>query len=139
NLEGGLGSNLIDGVWQHGDGGDAFIAKMIIDGLPESGMPGFGAAIDAPRIRALTVFLRGKASRAKERPTTYARPTESQISRSQAATFRVETIASGLDIPWSIAFVPGTQDILIAEKNGRLLVLRDGKLLPDPITDTPKV
>jgi Glucose/sorbosone dehydrogenases len=139
NLEGGLGGSLIDGVWRYGDGGDAYLAKIIADGLPDADMPGFAPPLDASRIRALTVFLREKETRAKERTTTYTRPSENQVVTSEAVSFRLETLATGLDIPWSIAFVPGTQDILVAERDGRLLVLRDGKLLPDPVAGTPKV
>lgn len=138
-LEGGLGGSLIDGVWNNGDGSDEHITRMITQGLLEKGMPSFGAVLDAPRVRALTVFLREKAVRAQEKTTTYPRPDQNQVIRSEAASFRVETVVDGLNVPWSIAFLPGTKDVLVAERDGRLLVVREGKLLPAPVADTPKV
>lgn len=48
----------------------------------------------------------------------------------------VETIADGLQNPWSICFLPdGT--ILLTERPGRLRVIKDGKLSPDPVANTP--
>ncbi len=138
-LEGGAGGSLIDGVWKHGDGGDAFLAQMIAAGKTEVGMPPFGEVLDAPRIRALSVFIREAEIRAKERGTEYARPAGNQIVKSEVATFRVETVVAGLNIPWSIAFIPGTRDILVAERDGRVVVVREGTRLPEPVADTPRV
>jgi glucose/arabinose dehydrogenase len=139
NLDGGAGGSLIDGLWKLGDGGDEHLARMITDGAPEVGMPGFGAVLDAPRARALTIFLREKAVRAQEQGTAYAKPVDNQLVQSEAAAFRVETVVAGLDIPWSLGFLPGSGDLLIAERDGRLLVLRESKLLPEPIAGTPRV
>jgi glucose/arabinose dehydrogenase len=50
----------------------------------------------------------------------------------------VDAWAEGLDIPWGIAFT-GTDDALVTERPGRLRVIKDGKLLPDPVSGTPNV
>jgi glucose/arabinose dehydrogenase len=47
-------------------------------------------------------------------------------------------IASPLEYPWSIAFLPDG-DILVTEKPGRLRLVRDGALLPEPVGGTPEV
>ena len=52
--------------------------------------------------------------------------------------YRVVTVAEGLVVPWSIAFLPGG-DILVTERAGRLRVIREGKLLPDPVPGMPTV
>jgi glucose/arabinose dehydrogenase len=52
--------------------------------------------------------------------------------------YRVVTVADGLVQPWSIAFLPGG-DALITERPGRLRVLRQGKLLAQPVEGVPKV
>lgn len=138
-LEGGTGGTLLTDTWKHGDGGDAHLARMINEGVPTMGMPGFGAVLDAPRVHALTVFLRERAVRAKEGQTTYAKPaTDDTVVKSRVANFRVETLVEGLGIPWSIGFLPGG-DLLVAEREGRLRLIREGKLRPDPIANTPKV
>jgi len=59
-------------------------------------------------------------------------------TKSALHDYRVVTVADGLIQPWSIAFLPGG-DILITERPGRLRVLRQGKLLPDPVEGIPKV
>ena len=49
---------------------------------------------------------------------------------------RVTTVASGLVHPYSLAF-PDARTILVAERSGRLRVIRDGGLLPTPAWDAP--
>ena len=50
---------------------------------------------------------------------------------------RVVTIASGLVHPWSIAFLPDGRTMLVAERAGRLRIIRDGVLDPAPVWDAP--
>src|SRR5215470_5969117 len=50
---------------------------------------------------------------------------------------RVVTVATGLIHPWSIAFLPDGQTMLVAEQAGRLRILRDGVLDPEPIWEAP--
>lgn len=50
--------------------------------------------------------------------------------------FRIETVATGLDYPWGMAFLP-TGDILVTERSGQLRLIRDGTLDPAPILNTP--
>jgi glucose/arabinose dehydrogenase len=138
-LDGGLGGSLIDGAWKHGDGGDEHLARVITDGIPALGMPGFGAMLDPARVRGLSVFIHEKETRAREAGASYAKPADGVLVKSRAATFRLETLVTGLGIPWSITFLPGTSDVLVAEKSGRLRVVREGRLLPDAVAGTPKV
>jgi glucose/arabinose dehydrogenase len=55
---------------------------------------------------------------------------------SDKADFRLETIATNLEHPWSLAFLPNG-DQLVTERAGRLRVIRDGKLQKDPISGLP--
>jgi len=50
--------------------------------------------------------------------------------------FQVETLASGLDHPWSIAFLPNG-NMLVTERSGRVRLIENGSLASDPIADTP--
>ena len=45
---------------------------------------------------------------------------------------RAETVVSGLEVPWSFAFLPGG-DVLVSERPGRVRLLHGGKLAPDPV------
>jgi len=58
--------------------------------------------------------------------------------QSEQHDFQVETVAEGLGNPWSLAFLPGG-DMLVTERSGRLRVIRDGKLDPNPVGGVPKV
>ena len=59
-------------------------------------------------------------------------------SASQAANYRIETVAEGLDHPWSIAFLPdGTQ--LVTERPGRLRVIDANGLRDAPVAGVPEV
>jgi aldose sugar dehydrogenase len=64
-------------------------------------------------------------------------PLRAQVE-SQFHDFRVVTVADGLVHPWSIAFLPGG-DMLVTERPGRLRIIRDGVLLPEPVPGVPEV
>jgi glucose/arabinose dehydrogenase len=53
-------------------------------------------------------------------------------------SIRVVELASGLENPWSMKFLPGG-DMLITERPGRLRILRNGVLDPEPIAGVPEV
>jgi glucose/arabinose dehydrogenase len=54
----------------------------------------------------------------------------------QGGKIRVVTVATGLFHPWSLAFLDA-RTILVAEKNGRLRIVRDGVLAPAPVWTSP--
>lgn len=58
--------------------------------------------------------------------------------RSALHDYRVVTVADSLVQPWSMAFLPGG-DMLITERPGRLRIVRNGKLLPQPVEGVPAV
>jgi glucose/arabinose dehydrogenase len=53
-------------------------------------------------------------------------------------TFKVVTVAEGLRNPWSMAWLPNG-DMLVTERVGTLRIIRDGKLLPEPVAGVPAV
>ncbi|HXG92405.1 MAG TPA: PQQ-dependent sugar dehydrogenase [Blastocatellia bacterium] len=53
-------------------------------------------------------------------------------SLSDPVRFRVETVATGLEVPWSIVFAPDGR-ILFTERPGRLRVIENGKLRNEPL------
>ncbi len=63
---------------------------------------------------------------------------EPMVHRTAQHDYRLETVAEGLERPWSVATLPGG-DVLITEKPGRLRVVRDGTLLPEPVAGVPEV
>jgi glucose/arabinose dehydrogenase len=52
--------------------------------------------------------------------------------------FEIVTVAEGLEDPWAIAVLPNG-DVLVTEKAGRLRLIRDGRLQPEPVEGVPQV
>ncbi|MEK9660977.1 MAG: PQQ-dependent sugar dehydrogenase [Alphaproteobacteria bacterium] len=66
-------------------------------------------------------------------------PAVGETYQSEKATYRTVTVASGLDHPWSLAFLPDGR-MLVTERAGKLRVITaDGTLLPDPVAGVPEV
>ena len=61
-----------------------------------------------------------------------------EFRRSAYHDYRIVTVADGLVKPWSMAFL-ANGDMLVTERPGRLRIIRDGELLPDPVPGVPKV
>ena len=60
------------------------------------------------------------------------------VFRSAQHDYRVVPVVDGLIRPWSIAFLPDG-DMLVTERPGRLRIVRNGALLPDPVSGVPEV
>ena len=63
---------------------------------------------------------------------------QDEVMRSAHHDYRVVTVVDGLVNPWSMTFLPGG-DMLVTERPGRLRIVRDGVLLPDPVPGVPEV
>ena len=75
-------------------------------------------------VAVLTTAVKGQPQEKKQK----ARPTP----------VRVVTMATGLWHPWSVAFLPGG-DMLVTERNGKLRLVKDGRLDPEPVAGVPAV
>lgn len=84
-------------------------------------------------------------------PAAIPSPTPSSIAQSppsptpaktfvatQPDTFRVETVTEGLEVPWGMEFLPDGA-LLVTERPGRLRIIRNGQLDPQPIAGVPAV
>jgi aldose sugar dehydrogenase len=65
-------------------------------------------------------------------------PAAAQSERTQEHAFRVVKIVEGLQNPWALAFLPDGR-MLVTERTGRLRVVQDGKLVPQPVAGVPQV
>jgi aldose sugar dehydrogenase len=48
--------------------------------------------------------------------------------------FTTEVVAKGLEVPWGLAFLP-RGDVLVTERPGRVRLLREGQLVPQPVAN----
>jgi aldose sugar dehydrogenase len=60
------------------------------------------------------------------------------VQQSEHHAYRVATVVDGLEHPWGLAFLPGG-DMLVTERPGRLRLIRDGRLVAEPIVGVPEV
>ena len=65
-----------------------------------------------------------------DEPVVFATAEEPQV--------RVVVVTRGLEHPWGLAFLPDG-GLLVTERPGRLRIVRDGVLQPEPLTGVPEV
>jgi glucose/arabinose dehydrogenase len=136
-LQGGQSKSLLDEEWKYG-GDDTSLAKSIREGHPTDGMPPFGALMGELEIRAMVIFIREKAEAARRDQTVFAKPLPDTPVKSEEHSFKVETVVEGVETPWSVAFLPDGR-MLVTEKPGRLRIVENGKLVPEPVAGIPRV
>ena len=94
-----------------------------------------GSATSRWGSRALPLLVVGLSATGTQAQTS---PGSRSLDPTLTHAFRVETVASGLINPWSIAFLPEGA-ILVTERPGRLRIIRKGVLDPLPIRGVPAV
>lgn len=63
---------------------------------------------------------------------------EVESSSQSQTTFKVETVAGNLEVPWSIVWAPDGR-MIFTERPGRVRVFENGKLRPEPLYTVPDV
>jgi glucose/arabinose dehydrogenase len=86
----------------------------------------------APRILPLLALTSSQLTCASK-PATAVDPNctlvESGVGAQGTVNVKVETVVTGLEVPWGIAFLPGNE-MLVTERPGRVRLIRDGQLTP---------
>ncbi|SHF93692.1 Glucose/arabinose dehydrogenase, beta-propeller fold [Mariniphaga anaerophila] len=131
-LNGGMASSLVDGVWQFG-AEDGYIRRNIKHGIPHLGMPSYERTMSDDDIRAVVQYIRET-----ERNKGVVKPSTPQMVETMDYFLEVETFADNLEIPWAIDFLDGNT-ALITERPGRLRMVKNGVLQSEPVKNTPKV
>lgn len=139
DLRGGKVPSLLDATWRVGDT-DAALLGAIRDGLPRSGMPAFGGALDDAELRSLVVYIREMARRTKEPVPRHAEPLPEGVRRGEVHSWRAELVVEAFDVPWGMDFLPDGR-LLVTDRVGTLHVVDVGRgvVEPEPIRGTPRV
>lgn len=132
----------------HGANLEKFAAKAWMDeegtssafssikfGIETIGMPSFQKTFSDAEIEELATYVKKgiPEDRSKLKPAV----TPGGIIESEVQKFTVDTVVSGLNVPWGMAFLPNG-DMLISERSGSLHIFSKGKLSP-PVEGLPPV
>lgn len=133
---GGRGPSLFSAAILSGHSDDA-LRQIIKTGIANSEMPPFASKLTDDEIGQVIAYLRIRGGQLAANPSFTPNP-DGQVIHSQKQTFKIEVIASGLETPWGETFLPDGR-MLISERTGALRVIDHGRLLPEPVSGTPKV
>jgi aldose sugar dehydrogenase len=100
--------------WMEEEGSSA-AARSIKFGIEDIGMPSFQKTFSEQEITALADYVKKGVpeDRSKLKPAV----TLDGVTESETQKFVVETVVTGLKIPWGLAFLPNG-DLLISEREG---------------------
>lgn len=120
--------------WMKGTSNEQAI-KSIKFGIEDIGMPAFSKTFTDNEINELAAYVKKgiPEDKSKLKPAM----TPGSIVQSESQRFIVDTVVTGLKIPWGLAFLPGG-DLLISEREGKLLRFSNGKLSA-PIEGLPEI
>jgi aldose sugar dehydrogenase len=140
NLEGAAqGPALAGSALRHGDSIEQ-ITKSIAAGFPDTGMPAWSRTLDAVKIQRLAILIAEKRGNLAYTDFKVAALSviPDGVLKTEAHSFRIETVASGLDrLPYSIAPLPDGQILITEKTRGLRLISRDGTV-SDLIKGTPQ-
>lgn len=117
------GRDFVARAWKLGSTSDD-VARVIREGYPLLGMPGYGEVLRDEDIVALTDYVLEQAS--TERGFTAEAPT---TTATDDLTVRANVVMEGLETPWGMDFVDDTT-LLVTEREGRIWLWEAGKVKP---------
>src|SRR5262245_33577027 len=100
------------------------------------------SSLETPMLRPFPALLAAAVAVAvlvlpiRGQQNSVVRDTSPRVLDVQGGKIRVVTVATGLFHPWSLAFVDA-RTMLVAERNGKLRIVRDGVLAAAPIWVSP--
>lgn len=109
--------------------------RIIREGDYETGMPAFGEVFSEEEAKAVAEHILTDIK--NEANAHEYRPGFPEVVESEVLSFRIDTVASGLGIPWGMTWLP-SGDLLISERGGQLFRFKD-KTFEGLIEDVPEV
>jgi glucose/arabinose dehydrogenase len=107
---------FVDRQWKHGNSLQEMIYGIKI-GYPIEGMPGFDSAFNDQEIKELAEYILTGIENVKK--YNFKETPKSNVFKSESLTIKLDTVATGLAVPWGMAFLPNG-DLLVTERSGKL-------------------
>ncbi|MFT3679733.1 MAG: PQQ-dependent sugar dehydrogenase [Ferruginibacter sp.] len=123
---------FVEHHWKFGKTKSA-IFKAIKYGYTNDGMPGYEASFSDKEIYELTDYLLTGIAQQKPKPAVN---NNGNVYNTELLKIKTEVVASGMDIPWCMAFLPDG-NMLVTDRNGKLYRIAAGKL--QEINGVPEV
>ncbi len=110
--------------WMYGDNIQSVI-NSITDGQEDNGMPAFHVTFSTDEIVALANYV--KEGIPEDKDKLQAALSANNTVESEVQKFIVDTVVSGLAVPWGLEFLPNG-DLLIAERSAKLYRFKNSEL-----------
>jgi len=116
---------FVDRQWKFGNKKEDLF-KTVKLGRPNEGMPAFGESLADKEINALADYILNGIKnvdkyKANDQPI-------SDVFKTEEMTIKLEPVVEGLDIPWGMAFLPGSE-MLVTDRNGKFYKVKADKSL----------
>ncbi len=129
-LEGGIGSSLVDHVWNYGSD-PGFLWMNIRYGILDLEMPAWKDVLSDDEIKSVVGFIVEQ-----DKKSTLPTPPILKQVTTELYGLKLEVLDDSLEEPWSIAFIDKDK-ALVTDKVGKLYQMLNGKIQPESVGGLP--
>lgn len=135
SCHGAKAESFIKRQWKNGNS-RLDIIRGIRDGYPDAGMQGFKAVLSKAKIEELAAYI-VKTMESERGKVVAAKAEVSRNFTSEGMKLRLDSVATNLDSPWGMTFLPNG-DLIFTEKAGSIWRINT-KGVKTEITGAPRV